>query len=57
MPNNRYDEFDSGNYNDIAKAYFERAMKNCDVDKKIIDEVLDEFKWLLDTVSASEMMK
>ena len=53
----RYDEFDSGNYNDIAKAYFERAMKNCAVDKKTIDEVLSEFKWLLDTVSASEITK
>ena len=57
MINNRFDEFDSGNYNDIAKAYFERAMKNCAVDKKTIDEVLSEFKWLLDTVSASEITK
>ena len=57
MPNNRFDEFDTGNYNDIAKAYFERAMKNCDVDKKTIEAVLDELKWLLDTVSASEMTK
>lgn len=53
----RFDEFDSGDYNDIAKAYFERAMKNCDVDKKTREAVLEEFKWLLDTVSASEITK
>lgn len=53
----RYDEFDSGNYNDIAKAYFERAMKNCDIDKKTREAVLDELKWLFDTVSASEITK
>ena len=57
MTNNRFDEFDSGNYNDICKAYFERAMKNCDVDKKTIEVVLEELKWLLDTVSANEITK
>ena len=53
----RFDEFDSGDYNDIARAYLERALKNCNVDKKTIDEVLSEFKWLLDTVSASDITK
>lgn len=57
MTNSRYDEFDSGNYNDIAKAYFERAMKNCDIDKKTREAVLDELKWLFDTVSANEITK
>lgn len=53
----RFDEFDSGDYNDICKAYFEKAMKNCGVDQNKRDEILSEFKWLLDTVSAKEITK
>lgn len=57
MTNSRFEEFDSGNYNDICKAYFIRAMRNAGVDEDKIDVVLEEFKWLLDTVSAEEITK
>ena len=57
MTNNRFDEFDSGNYNDICKAYMIRAMRNAGVDEDKIDEAIGELKWLLDTVSASEITK
>ena len=57
MTNSRYDEFDTGNYNDICKAYFIWAMRNAGVDEDKIDVVLEEFKWLLDTVSAEEITK
>ena len=53
----RFEEFDSGDYNDIARAYFKKAMENCDLDKKTIEMVLDEFRWLLDTVTADEIVK
>lgn len=53
----RFDEFDSGNYNDICKAYMIKAMRNAGVDEDKIDVALDELKWLFDTVSASEITK
>lgn len=53
----RFDEFDSGDYNDICRAYFEKAMENCGVDEKKRDEIISEFRWLLDTVSAKEITK
>ena len=53
----RYDEFDSGNYNDICKAYMIQAMRNAGVDEKTIDVAIDELKWLFDTVSAEEITR
>ena len=53
----RQQMFDTGAFNDICKAYFVKSMKNCNVDSKIIDSVLDEFKWLLDTCPSGEVVK
>lgn len=48
--------FDSGAFNDICKAYFRKAMKNCGVPRDTMESVMSEFKWLLDTCSAEGIM-
>lgn len=45
--------FDTGAFNEICKAYFRKAMRNCNIDSKTAEAVMDEFKWLLDTCSAA----
>ena len=47
--------FNSGAFNDICKGYFRKSMENCKLPKETIDNIMDEFKWLLDTVSAGEV--
>lgn len=47
--------FNSGAYNDVCRGYFRKAMENCKIDREIINAVLAEFKWLLDTVGAGEI--
>lgn len=47
--------FNSGAFNDICKGYFKRAMENCSVGKETVNAVLDEFAWLLDTMSAGDV--
>lgn len=49
--------FNSGAFNDICKGYFRKSMENCKLPKETIDSVMDEFKWLLDTISAGEARK
>lgn len=49
--------FDTGAFNDICKGYFKKAMENCGIERKMMNAVLDEFKWLLDTMSAAEAGK
>lgn len=47
--------FDTGAFNEICKSYFIKAMKNCELSEDVISSVMDEFKWLLDTVSSTEI--
>ena len=47
----------SGAFNDVLKAYCRKAMQNCNVDSETISNVMNEVKWLLDTVSANEIIK
>lgn len=49
--------FNTGAFNDITKAYFKKAMEGAELDQDTITAVLDEYKYLLDTVSASEIMQ
>lgn len=49
----RQQMFDTGAFNDICKAYFRKAMCNCNINSETVEAVMDEFKWLLDTCSAS----
>lgn len=49
--------FDSGAYNDVLKAYCKVAMEDCGVEPEKIMEVLDQIRWLLDTVRANEILK
>ncbi len=53
----RDEMFNSGAFNDICKGYFKKAMKNCDIPDATIATVLDEFKWLLDTMNATDARK
>lgn len=48
--------FDSGAFNEVLKAYCRVAMQNCNITKKKINEVMEEIKWLLDTVGANEIL-
>lgn len=59
--NNKTDDeiyaiFSTGAFNDILKGYCKKALENCEVDKKQIDAVIDELKWLLDTCSVKDML-
>lgn len=49
--------FDSGAFNEVVKSYCRVAMKNCNVDEDTISNVINEIKWLFDTVSANEILK
>lgn len=48
--------FDSGAFNDVLRAYCRVAMKNCNLSRKKTNEVLEELRWLLDTVGANEIL-
>jgi len=51
-----YALFSTGAFNDILKGYCKKALENCKLEKKQIDAVMDELKWLLDTRSAKEIL-
>lgn len=51
-----YALFSTGAFIDILKGYCKKALINCKFDKKQIDAVMDELKWLLDTLSAKEVL-
>lgn len=53
----KYEFFTSGAYNEVCKGYFRKAMENCKLNTKTINEVLEEFRWLIDTVGAEEASK
>lgn len=48
--------FSTGAFNDILKGYCKKALENCKFDKKQIDAVMDELKWLLDTISVKDIL-
>lgn len=59
--NNKTDDeicaiFSTGAFNDILKGYCKKALENCKFDKKQIDAVMDEIKWLLDTYNAKQLL-
>lgn len=47
--------FDTGAYNDVLKGYCRKAMQNCDIDHKKIQQVIGEIGYLLDTITASNI--
>jgi len=49
--------FNSGAFNDICKGYFRKSMQNCKLDQDTINAVMEEFRWLLETISATEARK
>lgn len=51
-----YALFSTGAFNDILKGYCKKALGNCKFDKKQIDAVMDELKWLLDTISVKDIL-
>lgn len=61
MLNNKTDDeicaiFSTGAFNNILKGYCKKALENCKFDKKQIDAVMDELKWLLDTSSIKDIL-
>lgn len=48
--------YNTSAFNEIAKAYCKKALQNCGADRDMIDNVMQEMKWLHDTVSAEEIL-
>ena len=48
--------FNSSAFNEIAKAYFRTAMKNQNMDEEKIEDVMNEFRFLLDERTAKEIL-
>jgi len=51
-----YALFSTGAFNDILKGYCKKALENCKFEKKQIDAVMNELKWLLDTSSVKDIL-
>lgn len=49
--------FDTGAFSEICKGYFRKTMINCKVSDDTIEAVMNEFKWLLEKISAGEARK
>lgn len=49
--------FNSGAFNDVLKSYCRVALQNCDIDSETVGRVMEEIRWLLDTVSANEILQ
>ncbi|MDF2950561.1 MAG: hypothetical protein K0S18_144 [Anaerocolumna sp.] len=47
--------FNSGAFNDVLKGYCKMALKNCGIKDNQISYVMDEIKWLLDTIPAAQV--
>ena len=52
-----YELYNSSAFNDVTKAYAKRAMETVGLDEEQISDVLQEIKYLHDTVSAGEIIK
>lgn len=48
---------DSGFFNEIMKSYFIKAMEQSELDHRTIENVCDNFKELLETTPAKEIIK
>ena len=44
--------YNTGTFNEITKAYAKKAMQNLGFQKKEVEAVQDEIKWLHDTIGA-----
>lgn len=49
--------YDSGAFNDITKGYCRKAMQTVVFTSEQIGEVLEEVKWLHDTLGAGDVVK
>lgn len=48
---------DTAAFNDIIKAYCRKALRSAEVDKDTEDRVMDELRWLFDTMQANVVCK
>lgn len=48
---------DSSAFNDIIKAFCRKALQGAKVTKEVEDSVMDELRWIIDTMQASEICK
>lgn len=48
--------YNTGVFNDITAAYARKAMENVGIEPKKIKEVMEEIRWLHDTVTAHDII-
>lgn len=46
--------FETGVFNEICTGYIYAALQNCNIDAEKASEVVNELKWLFDTIVASQ---
>ncbi len=51
------EDFDSGLYNDIVKAYCEIAAQQTGLTENQVDKLTDKLRELLDTMTAADILK
>lgn len=48
--------FDTGNFNEICEGYAQKAMENCKIPRKQIAAVMEEMRWLFDTIESRNVL-
>lgn len=54
-PDDIYRMVDSSAFNDIIKAFCKKALMSANVDQNTSDRVMDELRWLMDTMTSKEV--
>lgn len=54
-PDDIYRMVDSSAFNDIIKAFCKKALHGANVDQDTSDRVMDELRWLMDTMTSKEV--
>lgn len=48
--------FDTGAFNDICVGYAQKAMEHCKISQKQIAAVMEEMRWLFDTMESRNVL-
>lgn len=54
-PDDIYRMVDSSAFNDIIKAFCKKALLSANVDPDTADSVMDELRWIMDTMTSKEV--
>lgn len=49
--------FNTGIFNEICKGYCEKALKNCKLEQEKVDRVMSQLSFLMDTMTAAQILK